>query len=112
MKQLENWGGNKTRTLLTWGPLFGALLVFTAFNLDKAIVPRDEILSGGPPKDGIPAIREPKFISPHGANFLSSDDQVIGLQIGGEAKAYPIKILNWHEVVNDTIKGIPVVVTF
>ncbi|MBW2148158.1 MAG: DUF3179 domain-containing protein [Deltaproteobacteria bacterium] len=89
-----------------------ALVLLTGFNLDNAIVPRDEILSGGPPKDGIPAILNPKFIQPGRADFLKPDERVIGVRAGSRAKAYPIKILNWHEVVNDTIDGVPVVVTF
>lgn len=92
--------------------LFGCLLMLTAFNIDNAIVPKSEILSGGPPKDGIPAILNPRFVRPGGAEFLKPDDEVIGVQTGGEARAYPIKILNWHEVVNDTINGVPIVVTF
>ena len=87
-------------------------LVLSGFNLDNAIVPREEILSGGPPKDGIPAILQPKLIQPDKAGFLDRSDQVIGVRIGQEARAYPIKILNWHEVVNDTVNGIPIVVTF
>ena len=87
--------------------------VFLAgFNTDNAIVPQAEILSGGPPKDGIPAILEPKFVVPGNAAYLEDSDDVIGLKIGNESKAYPIKILNWHEVVNDTIGGVPVAVTF
>ncbi len=84
----------------------------TGFKLDNAIVPKEEILSGGPPKDGIPAILEPKFIGPDKADFLKPDDQVIGVRQGSQARAYPIKILNWHEVVNDTIDGVPIVITF
>jgi hypothetical protein len=92
--------------------VLGGFLTLTAFNLDNAIVPKEEILSGGPPKDGIPAILNPVLIPSEHAGFLNSDDQVIGVNVGGEAKAYPIKILNWHEVVNDTISGVPIVVTF
>ena len=92
--------------------LAGWIFMLTAFNLDNAIVPQDEILSGGPPKDGIPAILNPKFILPSEADFIGPNDKVIGVESGDEAKAYPIKILNWHEVVNDTINGIPIVVTF
>jgi hypothetical protein len=44
--------------------------------------------------------------------FLESSDHVIGVRIGKEARAYPIKILNWHEVINDTLNGVPIVVTF
>jgi len=98
--------------LITWSLFAGAVLVFAGFNLDNAIVPKEEILSGGPPKDGIPAILKPEFIRSAEVDFLRPDDQVIGLRVRGQAKAYPIKILNWHEVVNDTMDGMPVVVTF
>ena len=86
--------------------------VLSGFKTDNAIVPQQEILSGGPPKDGIPAILEPKFLAPHKAAYLDGEDTIIGIKIGNEVKAYPIKILNWHEVVNDTIGGEPIAVTF
>ncbi|MBW2337874.1 MAG: DUF3179 domain-containing protein [Deltaproteobacteria bacterium] len=90
-----------------------AIFVFlSGFKIDNAIVPQQEILSGGPPKDGIPAILEPNFVQPAEAGFLDESDDVIGVRIGNQARAYPIKILNWHEVVNDTINGVPIVVTF
>lgn len=92
--------------------LAGAFLVLCAFNLDNAIVPKEEILSGGPPKDGIPAILKPVFVRPGQADFLHPDDQVIGVAMEGEARAYPIKILNWHEAVNDTFDGESILVTF
>ena len=88
------------------------LLFLSGFNLDNAVVPREEILSGGPPKDGIPAILNPEFIPPGKAGFLENSDPVIGIKIGAEARAYPIKILNWHEAVNDKIGDTPIVVTF
>lgn len=100
------------KRFLGYGFLLGCLLMLAAFNIDNAIVPKDEILSGGPPKDGIPAILSPKFIRPGEAEFLEPDDQVIGVRVSDEAMAYPVKILNWHEVVNDTINGVPIVVTF
>lgn len=87
-------------------------LLLYGFSLDNAIVPKDAILSGGPPKDGIPALLRPTFIKPEAAAFLDKNDQVIGVTIGNESKAYPIKILNWHEAVNDTLGGKPIVVTF
>jgi hypothetical protein len=70
--------------------LMGCLLMLAAFNIDNAIVPKEEILSGGPPKDGIPAILKPQFIRPKEAEFLKPDDRVIGVEAGGEARAYPI----------------------
>ena len=92
--------------------LLSVFFILTGFSLDNAIVPKDQILSGGPPKDGIPAILKPKFVRPEQAAFLKEGDQVIGVEVNGTAKAYPLKILNWHEVVNDTVNGIPIMVTF
>lgn len=82
------------------------------FDLSKHSVPLDQIVSGGPGKDGIPAILKPIFVSAGEAAFLRAEDRVLGLSQGGEAKAYPIKILNWHEIVNDSQGGQPVVVTY
>ena len=87
-------------------------LLMTGFTLDNAIVPQDEILSGGPPKDGTPALLEPKFVGVDKTDFLGPEDQVIGVVLNGQPKAYPIKILNWHEVVNDYAGDMPIAVTF
>ncbi|MCZ6605500.1 MAG: DUF3179 domain-containing protein [Alphaproteobacteria bacterium] len=71
------------------------------------------ILSGGPPRDGIPAIDTPSFGTvSDGAKFLADTEPVITLAHGGEAKAYPLSILMYHEIVNDEIGGTPVAVTF
>lgn len=78
----------------------------------KHIVPLDKIKSGGPPKDGIPSIDKPDFVTASEANFISDDDLVIGLIINGETKAYPLFILVWHEIVNDIVGGVPVAVTY
>jgi hypothetical protein len=75
-------------------------------------VPFDEIRSGGPPKDGIPSIDAPQFVPAAEAGFLRDPEPVIELELGGEVRAYPIQILIWHEIVNDTIGGRPVAVTF
>jgi len=82
------------------------------FDLSQHTIPLDEIRQGGPPKDGIPAILTPTFVEAREATFLQAQDRVLGFTRGGEAKAYPINILNWHEVVNDTINGQPVVITY
>ena len=78
------------------------------------IVPLDQIVSGGPPRDGIPSIDNPKFVSSGEAssNFLQGSDLVIGLEINGDVRAYPLKILVWHEIVNDAVGGTPVAVTY
>jgi len=82
------------------------------FDLTESLIPAEEIRFGGPEKDGIPAIDKPDFLSAGFAAFLRNDDEVLGLVRGETARAYPIRILNWHEVVNDRIDGAPVVVTF
>jgi len=78
----------------------------------KHLIPLDRIKSGGPPKDGIPSIDNPMFSDVDGSQFMSDSDTVIGLEINGEAKAYPIFILVWHEIVNDSVGGVPVSVTY
>ncbi len=72
-----------------------------------------DILSGGPPKDGIPSIDDPVFGSlADGDEFVEGNEPVISLIVNGEAKAYPLQILMWHEIVNDTVGGTPVAVTY
>lgn len=72
-----------------------------------------EIESGGPPKDGIPSIDRPQFIPARDAsNWLDAREPVIALEVGGDARAYPLQVLIYHEIVNDVVGGIPVVVTF
>jgi len=78
----------------------------------KHLIPLDRIKGGGPPKDGIPSIDNPVFTDIQGSQFMSDSDIVIGLEINGETKAYPLFILVWHEIVNDRVGGIPVSVTY
>ena len=82
------------------------------FDLANSTIPVSKILSGGPPRDGIPSIDKPKFISAKKASFLKPQDRVIGVEINGKARAYPIRILNWHEIVNDNFYGVPIAVTY
>lgn len=93
-------------------PPAGASLEFKT-DFSKHSVPYSEILSGGPPKDGIPALTAPKFVSVSEADaWLKPQEPVILVQVGDDARAYPIQILIWHEIVNDTIAGEPLLVTF
>ncbi|MDF1585580.1 DUF3179 domain-containing protein [Marinimicrococcus flavescens] len=71
-----------------------------------------EIMSGGPPKDGIPAIDAPRFHPVGREEELAPQEPVIGLELGGLARAYPLRILMWHEIVNDRLGGVPVAVTY
>ena len=76
------------------------------------LVDPDEIISGGPPPDGIPPIDRPKFLAPEDVTFLQPQEPVIAVEVDGVAKAYPIRILMWHEIVNDNFGDTPVVVTY
>ena len=78
----------------------------------KHIIPLDKIRGGGPPKDGIPSIDNPQFVVAADAEFVSDTDVVIGLEINGDARAYPLFIMVWHEIVNDVVGGTPVAVTY
>ncbi|NMG16107.1 DUF3179 domain-containing protein [Aromatoleum bremense] len=82
------------------------------FRLDGAAVPVDEILPGGPPRNGIPAIDRPRFVPAARAGHVKPEDRVLGVVRGKTARAYPIAILNWHEVVNDRFGDEAIVVTF
>ena len=82
------------------------------FELDEALIPASQIFSGGPGKDGIPSIDNPKFVSVRDAIFMDDTDRVLGITINGIAKAYPIKILNWHEIVNDSIEDVFYSITY
>lgn len=82
-------------------------------DFSKRTVELSEIESGGPPKDGIPAIDRPRFVSVSRAElWLKPEEPVIALSIGEEARAYPIQVLMFHEIVNDAVGGVPVAVTF
>lgn len=78
----------------------------------KKLVPLAEIQSGGPPKDGIPAIDTPQFTRAGAVDWLGEREPLILVSIGGETRAYPLQILIWHEIVNDDVGGTPVAVTF
>lgn len=82
------------------------------FDLSRAIIPADQILGGGPPRDGIPSIDVPRFVPAAQVDYLRDHEIVIGLEREGVARAYPLRILVWHEIVNDVIGGDPVAVTY
>ncbi len=98
--------------------IIGLIGLFAGACGDDSTAPRqggvvdDEIFFGGVPRDGIPALNDPVFIEANQAIFLSSADLVLGVVIEGEARAYPIDIMNYHEIVNDHFQGRPVCVTY
>ncbi len=83
-------------------------------DFSKTTIPNwGEVISGGPPKDGIPAIDKPQFQRASNKRGLDDREPVITVEIdGADPRAYPIRYLMWHEIVNDTIGGVPVAVTF
>ena len=82
------------------------------FDLSHALVPEEQIFHGGPARDGIPAIDRPRFVAAEEADYLDDRDRVLGIDRNGVRKAYPIKILNYHEIVNDTFDREAIVVTY
>ena len=118
-----------SRRLLTWLP-GGFLLIALGIGVTARAGPEEwrgewprtdfsrhfvayrEIISGGVPKGGIPAIDHPSFVPVGEAHGLVPREPVIAVAIGGEARAYPLRILIWHEIVNDTVGGVPVAVTW
>lgn len=92
--------------------LFAASIGLSGFDFRRHGIPLEAIHSGGPPKDGIPAILEPRFLAAADAHFLEDTDLVIGIVQEGVAKAYPLRILAWHEVVNDRLGAQPIAVTY
>jgi hypothetical protein len=89
-----------------------ALFSMTAGGLPDPLVDPDEVTSGGPPPDGIPSIDDPVFIAAADVDFLADNEAVLALELDGDARAYPVQILMWHEIVNDTVAGEPVTVTY
>ncbi len=95
------------------------------FNLSTCLVPREQIVAAGFPRDGLQALSSPthwttaeadaytaELKKAHSGKFLVRGDRVIGVSIAGESRCYPLNVLNWHEVVNDTVGGVPILVTY
>lgn len=99
-----------TALLLFAQPVFSQTK--NGFELGNALVPVEEILRGGPPRDGIPSINEPLFQNPEDVSLWRSDDLMLTYDQGEVSFAYPIGILNWHEIVNHDLGGKPLLITF
>jgi len=103
--------------LVSTGPPAGAnparwAQEWPATDFEHSLVDLDEIRDGGPPKDGIPAIDDPRFRPVAEVDDLADAEPVIGLTVSGESRAYPLRVLTWHEIANDVIGGVPVAVTY
>jgi hypothetical protein len=91
------------------------------FSMAGLNVPRELVVAAGFPKDGMPALIGPGAMPGSGVvplnesrrgKYLVTSDRVVGVILGGQARAYPVRLLNWHEVINDTLGGIPIAVTY
>ncbi|MCK5287234.1 MAG: DUF3179 domain-containing protein [Thermodesulfovibrionia bacterium] len=83
-----------------------------SWDFSRHSIPLDDIVSGGPPRDGIPALITPKFVQAKNADFVNEDEQVLGVYLNGIARAFPTRILSWHELVNDRYGDLPVLVSW
>ncbi len=77
-----------------------------------ALIDLDELRSGGPPPDGIPPIDDPAFEQADRVDWLEENEPVLSLTVAGETRAYPLRVMTWHEIVNDVVGGVPVAVTY
>ncbi len=82
------------------------------FNLTKAIIPISEIYQGGPPRDGIPSLDTPVFENVDEVDWLNDEDLIVAVGVGEDHRAYPLRILVWHEIVNDTVGETPLAITY
>ncbi len=82
------------------------------FDLTDLTIPEDELGRGGPPKDGIPALTDPETVGAPDVDFLEADDRIVAVTLNGESRAYPIRMLNWHEIVNDSLGGKAIAVVY
>lgn len=81
-------------------------------DFSRCLISLSEVQSGGPGKDGIPAIDLPRYLSVAAETTLAAEEPVISLSLKGEARAWPLRILLWHEIVNDVLGGVPIAVTY
>ena len=87
--------------------------VHADWNFTKHSIPVEDIRGGGPPRDGIPALFNPQYITAGEADkLLKPGEKVLGLTLKGVSRAYPIRIMSHHELVNDEISGIPYLVSW
>jgi hypothetical protein len=86
--------------------------LLSPFNTSDLQVEPGQLRSGGPPKDGIPSLTNPKTVAVGEADLLDAGDRVVGVEIAGQARAYPLRLLNYHEIVNDRLGDTPIAVIY
>lgn len=109
---MDNMIGSVLIALLLWATQPAIAESKNGFDVSNARVPVDEILRGGPPRDGIPSIDDPKFERPANSLPWRTNDLMLTFDAENARFAYPIGILNWHEIVNHDLDGTPLLITF
>lgn len=106
----------KHKAFSFWLLLLATCLLTQSCSRDEVggewLIPRDEVRDGGPGKDGIPSVDNPNFGDASLATFMEDDDLVVGFAVGDVIRAYPHPILDWHEIVNDEVNGVPIALTY
>lgn len=111
-ESVRSTGGSRDFREFFFGSVGGGRSFLEKFDTENLATPQSEILRGGPPKDGIPAITKPRVVEVNEAEFLDPQDRVVGVEINGTARAYPIWLLNRHEIINDELESVPVAIIF
>lgn len=83
-----------------------------SWDFSRHAIPLDEIQAGGPPRDGIPALFSPKYVPATKVDYMRGGERVLGVFRNGVARAYPVRVLSWHELVNDTFGDEPLLVSW
>lgn len=102
----------KVEVLETLDPRFLRFLGGDKSRRENLKIRLEEIVWGGVKVDGIPSLDNPKLIAAGDASYLRDTDLVFGVEINGDARAYPLRIMGWHEMFNDTIGGVPVALAY
>jgi hypothetical protein len=104
----RDYPGWKGRLLSSIDPAFGDFLPPGV----KHRVRLEEVVWGGVRKDAIPALTNPRHVKPSHATYLTLDELVLGVSVRGEHRAYPLRIMDWHEMANDVVGGVPISIAY
>ena len=108
----ESFTKVKRQIFLKIDPNFDVFLKPEHLVRDKMKIRLEEITWGGVRKDGIPALNQPRLVDAADADYMASDDLVFGVSVNGDSRAYPLRIMGWHEMFNDVIGGVPLALAY
>ena len=94
------------------GPAAAAPQTLNGFRLAPLLVKPELVRAGGPERDQIKAVDDPQFVIPEQATWVIGDTPVIGIELGGEARAYPVHLMERHQIVNDVLAGVPIALSY